>query len=131
MAGLKVSTALICEDVRVERSGKHIIIGVFAANIVVAQLPAFFPFMIWLQIEEVDVGEIEFEFRARLSGHSLATGGFTTNHTEKRKATVPLGPFPVELTEKGDLTFDIKYKGRGRWAKALTIPVEVRTPPTS
>jgi hypothetical protein len=46
--GLKIDAALICDDIRMEVSGKVILIGVYAGDILLNRIPATIPVAVWL-----------------------------------------------------------------------------------
>ena len=128
--------SLVCDDVRVEKNGKHIIIGVYTGNIVPSRLPATLPLTFWFQIGGVKTEETSFEFRGSLSGTEAFGGEFTVSmidsgedNTKSELATVHLGPIIVQFQTECDLKFDIRYQG-GRWKNAILIPVRLRSSST-
>jgi len=51
MKKIKVRNAIFCEDIREEKSNKHILIGVFGGDINVSELPALVRLAIYTEIE--------------------------------------------------------------------------------
>lgn len=123
MPSPQVVSALVCEDVRIERNGKHLLIGVYPSDIVMGQVPGFLGLMFWIQLGYLEKREQAFEFKASLAGDDLLSGKFTlTPQGEVDRATIPLGQFPIEVVRVGDLKVDVRPEG-GRWKNAITIPV--------
>jgi hypothetical protein len=131
MSAPKVATAIVCEDVRIEKSGKHIIIGVYPSDIIIQETPAQIPVLLWLQIDDVGSNDKSFDFRISISGKNIVKGKFiVSTRGVKNRATIPLGPFPLTINEEGDLKFDVHFSEGGRWRNAITMPVKIR-PPTA
>ena len=123
----KIANAIICDDVRVERNGKHIIIGVYSGDIVVSETPALVPIMLWLQIDDVGGDAEEYEFNGTMSGVEFVTGKFSvTTSPSPSRATISLGHFPLKIERDGTLKFDIKPAKNGRWKNAVSLDVRVR-----
>ena len=127
MSTPKIATAIICEDVRIEENGKHIIIGVYPSDIVVPETPAHVTVVLWLQLDDVGTHGKNFEFRGLVSGKEVVRGGFTVSTSGGgERATIPLGKFPLIIEEEGDLRFDVRFADGGRWRNAIAMPVKVR-----
>jgi len=47
---VSIQATLICDDLRVEQSGKLILIGVYTPNIIVPQIPFTFPGLAFFQL---------------------------------------------------------------------------------
>ena len=60
---MKFENAIICDEVRVEDTGKHIIIGVYSESIAVSDFPANLLLSFWIQFYVDRDGEIDIELR--------------------------------------------------------------------
>lgn len=131
-----IVNSLVCDDVRIERNGKHIIIGVYTGRIIPSRLPASLPLTFWFQIGGIKTKEANFEFRGLLSGAEAFGGEFTVSSidtgdgkTKSELVTANLGPIIVQFQTECDLKVDIRYRG-GRWKNAILIPVRLRSSST-
>lgn len=64
----KVSSVVLCDDVRREISGKDILIGAYAGTIVVASIPFALRVALWVEIEATETGVLEIHLRITLDG---------------------------------------------------------------
>ena len=60
---LKLSTILLCDDVRKEDNGKEFLIGVYSGNILLSELPTNLIVCLWLLAETRIAGDVEKEIR--------------------------------------------------------------------
>lgn len=128
MAGTNILSAIVCDHVRVEATGKHILIGVYTTDIVVPRLPIELPLMLWLQIDGDGDGENEtdYEFRFAFAARDKVKGGFTVSRSNaSERVAVPLGHLPVEFDEEGELRVDLRIAGAGRWRNHVKLPVKL------
>jgi len=68
MKNFKVRNVIFCEDIREEKSNKHILIGVFGGDLHVAEFPAFIRLAIFTEIEIK--GDIPPKVYLKISGPS-------------------------------------------------------------
>ena len=126
MQSAKIANAIICEDVRVEGNGKHIILGVFSADILVRELPAFIPIMLWLQLDDIGDEPEEYEYRGVMSDAEFVSGNFQLKVSPSpNRATIALGQFPLRIENEGQLKFDVRPAKEGRWKNAISMSVRV------
>lgn len=127
MSTPKVYNAVVCEDIRVENTGKNILIGVYANDLNVTIAPAVLRIAIWLQFEGIEPQGAKFEFRSTLAGKKKFDGKVTINAPAvDDKATVSLGPFLLRIEEGGDLRVDVRFEDSKRWKTVIKMPVLVR-----
>jgi hypothetical protein len=132
MRTAKIVNAIICEDVRIERNGKQIIIGVYSSDIIVPETPALVPIMLWLQIDDVGREPEEYEFTGSMSDTDFVTGKFSVaTGADSGRATISLGQFPLTIEREGTLKFDVKPAKNGRWKTAISMDVKLRPKPTA
>ena len=62
-ADIQFVTALICDDVRKETTGKDILIGVYSSNIAVASIPSELNIVFYIMAHTIESGSIEVKFR--------------------------------------------------------------------
>ena len=114
---MKVINAVVCDDVRKEANGKHIIIGVYPHDMLVRS---------WVQFFVQHRGEVKIEFRTRVKAQPKKRARFalaTFNIEDPSKMnTLTLPPVPVEINEQGLLLFEVREKD-GRWKKVREIPI--------
>jgi len=128
----KIANAIICDDIRVERNGKQLIIGVYSSDIVVPEAPALIPIMLWLQIDDVGSDTEEYDFIGTISGTEFVKGKFSVSTiSSPGRATISLGQFPLNIEREGKLKFDIKPAKNGRWKNAISIDLKIRPKPTA
>jgi hypothetical protein len=58
---------IVCDDVRREVTGKDILIGVYSGDIILSIFPMWFPASLWIEIETLEVGKHEINFRMSLT----------------------------------------------------------------
>lgn len=115
---MKITNAILCEDCRVERSGKNILLGIFVGDVLVTQFPAALVVMFWIQIDGLKAGDHNFEFRVKLENKIIAEASFSAGLKTNGLMTLPIGPIPLEFIKGGKLKFDIK-KSEGKWQNAV------------
>ncbi len=129
---MKVINAVVCDDVRKEATGKHIIIGVYPHDMLVRSFPATIAPALWVQFFVQHRGEVKIEFRTRVKAQPKKRARFalaTFNIEDPSKMnTLTLPPVPVEINEQGLLLFEVREKD-GRWKKVREIPIS-QTPKT-
>ncbi len=132
MKAAKIANAVVCEDVRTEQNGKQIIIGVYSGDIVVSNVPAFIPVMLWLQLDDIGTEPEEYEFRGTVYRENFVSGKFKIATTlPNSRATISLGQFPLQVTKDGELSFDLRPAAGKRWKNAITLKLRVSPSPTA
>lgn len=117
---INVRSALLCDDVRVEANGKHILIGVYAGDILVTGLPATLSLIVWLEIAPGrNADQLAFEYKVTLPGRAKERRGninMMLDGEEHAFLIMRLSPF--ELTQEGRLTLALRAPG-DRWAEVF------------
>src|SRR3954447_9757188 len=127
---LKIANAIICDHVRIEDNGKHILIGVYVGNIAFLGFPGAIAPTFWLQFTTDSKNE-ELELEFKLEGPpDVKDSGMTisTRSGEERAALVVLNVGPLLYQSPGQLAFHVRQKG-GKWMQALRKDVTASTPP--
>jgi hypothetical protein len=117
-----VGAVLFCDDVRMERNGKAILIGVYSGTIDPSQIPATMQFVYWL----IGTAEGEGEFSLQLKvefvledgavsqrADSPVLSGTVTNplNEAKQHFQVAVPGAPMHITGPGQLVVSAKYTG--------------------
>jgi hypothetical protein len=117
---LKVKSAILCDLVRTEDTGKHILIGVYVGAVAFESFPGIFAPVFWLQIHTEKPNE-EFDLEVKVDAPLLA--GLGTAELQVRsgpecEATIVLGGGPMRVVGPGRLTLSARRKGE-RWVTVL------------
>jgi hypothetical protein len=121
----RILTALACDDIRREETGKLIAIGIYARNIRFNQLPAA-SVISFLAIAETDqIGEFPLEFRVIKDGkdqiYQTKQGKLKT--AERGRTLINVPNVVVEVSEPSKLTLEYNYNNQG-WQAATDILIE-------
>ena len=123
---MKVTNAVVCDEVRKEANGKHLIIGVYPHDMLVKSFPATIAPTLWIQFLIERKGEIEVEFRVRDKSQPKKHGrSFLAKLkiiTPDEPNTITLPPAPFVINEQGLLLFEVREKD-GRWKKIKEIQI--------
>lgn len=113
----RITSAIICDEVRFEVTNKLILLGVYTGDIIVPSFPAALSLSIYVVIEDLALGEHQFELR--LTGSDMRAEVEGQVHVE---AAGPVGlPTPqvsMQFRNAGTMTLDIKVND-GEWMKVL------------
>lgn len=70
---LSAINALVCDDVRIENNGKHIIIGVYTGDIIVSGFPFFLTPCFWVSLPATPPGQYTVSIRYSYDGKIIDT----------------------------------------------------------
>lgn len=124
---LKIKNAILCDSVRTEDNGKHILIGVYSGDIVFAKFPARVSFTYWVQlIPPVQSGEVAFDMKIKAPGFKAPmTSEITLLIENEEELAVLVIVIPaINILKQGDLTLSMREKG-DRWTKVLSKKVSM------
>jgi hypothetical protein len=129
---LRIANAIICDHVRIEDNGKHILIGVYVGNIAFPGFPGAIAPTFWIQFTtDKKNEELELEFKLEGPPDAKESGmTISTRSGEERAALVVLNVAPVFYHGPGHLAFHVRQKG-GKWIQALRKDVVGSTPPAT
>lgn len=105
-----VLNAILCEDVRLEPTGKHMLIGVFSGNIVVAKMPAKIAIAFYIEAQVLELGEHILYIRMRSPGGSEVKMEARMTNTERGKSIalgVPRGE--LQIPEEGEIEVCVSH----------------------
>lgn len=114
---LRNTTVVVCEDIRIEGNGKHILIGVYPTDMIVGQFPASLRLAFWIRIyPPPPPGDHAFRAIIRVPGGgegaidgSVAVAG---NIPDKVPVVLALTAVPVELSETGEMEVLVGFDGK-------------------
>ena len=131
MPRARVDAALVCDDVRIERSGKSIIIGVYVHDIQVIDFPAQLALTFWVRFDAPEIGDYKGQMRIKSAdGAIFARGEFGFTAHENGIGAIGFERIPVHLHAEGPLKFEWQFDS-GEWETVLSIPVKKRPPTTN
>lgn len=118
--------AVLCEDVRVESNGKHIVIGVYTGNVVVYALPSTVQLTVWLCLEAKTPGHANVDVRGYdPSGRIMFSGEMEIESRESETITTSLPKFAVQIEKEGSIRVQVRPNG-GRWKTIINKDVVFR-----
>ena len=124
---MKFENVIVCDEVRIEDTGKHIIIGVYPETIVVPEFPAGLLLCIWAQLYLDRDGELDVQLRVLENKKEVSRGSAKfriTNH--KEVLTTTFREIPVRVISGGVLTFQMREEN-GKWKTFKKIPIRKST----
>jgi hypothetical protein len=135
-AHIKALFGLFCDDIRLEASGKQILIGVYPGDIVLQSFPATIAISSWVAFtREGNIGEqLSVEFRIiNTSGQALGYGSLVLTFTRPGdEGAIALPPLPISLTTPDTLSLQLRQHD-GDWQTVRSIgvvrPISDATPP--
>ena len=119
---LKIINAILCDSVRTEDNGKHILVGVYSGGVVFPEFPAKFSFAFWVQLmPPIESGEALFEMKVQLPGlKAPMTNEMTLLVTNKDEPAVLVIVLPsINIPGPGNLIFSMRRRGE-KWKKVLS-----------
>ena len=120
---MKFENAIICDEVRIENTGKHIIIGAYSNNISVPAFPAGIVLSIWSQFYADRNGDMNVELRVLANKKEITRGlGRFQINDYKELVTSVYNGIPLQVQGEGMLTFQIRV-ANGRWKTFKKIPI--------
>jgi hypothetical protein len=130
-----IEAVLVCDDIRVEKSNKHILIGVYSGDIVATiegEGVAMLNLAFFIEIMPKTIGEHTLDVRVEMSdlGKVGEMLGLYANVKKLGSAVVPIGPVPVPISGEGLLTLSMRMN-RGKWQKLRTKKVTILRPSPS
>lgn len=123
-----IKSVVICDDVRREDTGKWFLIGVYSKDIAVERVPTKISLSIWIEIDYLQPGELDFSFQAthQPTGMELwtVTGRAEVKAPERGEAIVMAG-LPLQIDAEGTLELRARL-GSEAWQVIKTIQIVLR-----
>src|SRR6185436_1737323 len=130
MLPFDIETAVLCDDIRQERNGKYLLIGVYGGNLVVQSFPTDVVLSLWMLAHPKTTGRTQ--VRVRVVGpqeSTLVEGGLEFNLKDTTKAAILALPgMPLQVQTEGKLRFEMTARGQKEWTPIKTITVELLLP---
>ena len=109
--GIEFLTAILCDDVRRERNGKELLIGVYSGQVLLPEMPqVFFP-VFWVPFETLDATAHKVQFRLiGIDGHvayewqPLVVTLVPDNHND----SITVGGMSILVDTPGTLRLEVK-----------------------
>jgi hypothetical protein len=130
---LEITSAILCDLVRTEDTGKQILIGVYTGDVLFERFPAAFAPTFWIGFKpSIQNAEMEFELRIEAPGpNKPRINPFKLPIERQKTVLLVVSVEKLEITGPGPLRFSIRLKG-GRWTQVLSKDVALKKsePPT-
>ena len=136
MNKLKVENIVFCESVRSEVGGKHTLLGAFAPELNIAEVPANILMAIWVSGTPSGIGQFDAEFRALgVDGTTLLNAQINGDFAALGKTSMIIGSFPLAVKEAGEYSFEWNF-GNSKWDKIGKLlihhtPASILSSPTA
>ena len=123
---MRIINAIICDQVRKEDTGKHLLLGVYPIDILVSDFPVAITLVLWMQLYLDTNGEFDVEFRIQKDKKTISrTNAIISVKDHLHPATIALPPALIEVDGECTLSFQIREKNK-RWKTAKELPVKKR-----
>lgn len=103
---LELGNVLICDEVRQERNGKFILLGVFAGDILVSTIPASVPLSFYIELNVPSPGHHALSLRFSGPGEHSATLKVNLEAAEAGPGGINGPRMEVAMTQEGELRVD-------------------------
>jgi hypothetical protein len=131
---LKIRSALLCDLIRTEDTGKQILIGVYTGSVIFKAQPGMLLPSFWIEfIPPSQNASFEVEIKIEAPGLKKPQTATAKGTIEPRKPVVlAFTASPLEITQSGFLKLSMRPKG-GRWQNVLIKELEFldSAPPAS
>lgn len=124
---MKIENVIICDQVRKEEGGKHLIIGVYPHNILFASFPARALLTPWVQISDDGNRIIFIEFRVLNSDGEIlfSADGQVDATNQSGLLTITLPTIMLEIPDQTILSFQMR-EPKKRWKTLKQMPAQLR-----
>lgn len=128
MLPFKVESAVLCDEIRIEKNDKFLLIGVYTGTVIVQNFPAHINVSWWIQIFPEDVGKIETEVQVvKDDGSVLVRGKAGIEVHRKEWAALAIPKTPLHLQSAGTFKLQMKQKTDADWTTIYEFQVRVGT----
>ena len=127
MPVVKPIAAIVCDDIRQEKTNKEILIGVYSNELIIHKTPARLRLSVFVLVDVLEIGETAFEIRLDgpdgPSEHTIRGGLEGAQSTPPRhRIGLPFKSFFITLASEGDLLVKFREPGK-RWRTIAVLPV--------
>ena len=121
---MRILNAIICDQVRKEDSGKHLLLGVYPIDALVPDFPTTIALVLWMQLDVDRNGKFDVEFRIQKDKKIISSLRATMKvKSHLHPATISLPPVPIQIDGECILSFQIREKNK-RWKTVKRLPVK-------
>lgn len=122
----KISSAVLCDFIRTENTGKHILIGVYARTVEFTSFPQVFAATTYIELE-VERGPIDLEFKVDFPGQKKEKIATRPLASAEGPVSIIMGIAPFEIIGPGLLRLRMRARGARRWIQVLTKEIKLRS----
>ena len=123
MLPFKIEAAVVCDDLRVENTGKHILIGVYVGVIGLLSLPTQLTLTWWIETAPPSADKIDGQMKiVHSDGAVLAQGNFSIVVEPDKASIITLQKVPVQIQSFGEIALMFKI-GSDDWVPIRKIKV--------
>ena len=105
---MKIEYGVICDLVRREDSGKLLVVGLYAADILVPEIPHITPVTLVVWAMPATIGKTSIEVKAELNAKQIVTGLIEMDIQLLKRSIIAFPNIPLNITEAGRLQFFVK-----------------------
>lgn len=127
MADPEVSACVICDDIRLEASGKHILIGVYPHNLILPRAPFEIRLFFWLQFHAVETGALELNGELSASDGDRLEFEFGLDVHAAGPVAFPSPAIRLNINGPGELTLRLRF-GTADWKTVKSLPIVIAAP---
>ena len=124
MTDLIFKSALICNDIRVEKTGKYIAIGIYGPDIVISHEQATVSIACLMQVEAKRPGTFDLEFRLSEGEHRglVTAGGIFHTSFASKNLMIDFNIGSIAIRAGTEIGFSARETGR-RWKHLSSLAV--------
>lgn len=129
MLPFEVETVVVCDDIRQEKNGKWLLIGVYGSDILVPAFPADFRLAIWILADPKEVGPSQVKLRIVGPHDSTMVEGELEYDIRQMSPTIlAMAGLPVQVQSEGLIKVEMLAKKATEWVTIKTISLKRQTP---
>jgi hypothetical protein len=126
VGNVELASAILCEDIRQEKSEKLILIGVFTGNIFIDKVPADLPFALFVPGVSSKPGPSEIQIRYSGPGRGRAIIRAVLQTTKENEVVNLIVPrLTVHMECEGTFKVDVRTD-QGRWRPIVRKEIELK-----
>lgn len=124
-------SVLVCDDVRRDTSNKDILIGVYSADIIVSQTPAWLTIALYVEYLPSELGEQKLTLRFGMVGAGLLGADIGINVTEVNPVALPIGGIQMLVQGETDFVIEASLDDKKTWQELKRKKIRIGQPPTA
>lgn len=129
---LKITSAVLCEDVRKENNNKHLIVGAYGGSILLSKMPGTIAIALYLEGVAADFSPARLSLRFSGPGEGSATLHVQYTPSEIGEKLISFGTPQVHIGVTNAGTFKIEYsEDDENWSVLLERSVSIDPRPSA